>query len=313
MRPRTCSRARERKIPRRLKRRGAPEPVPLRSTRFPDGLPGLPKGQQRRVDTANKVYYNVARILRWAIARGCIVSIENPTRSHMWNTKHIKALIHDCHLVPYTFQQCMWGGRRPKWSTFYSNASGFQHLVKHCDDSHEHLPWNISQVDQQWKFATADEAEYPQELCNAIADIVAKHAGLPDPQEPSHVSKRAKPNPLAKQRAAEAGRQPRGNLLPQLVPEFKEVRPVSWPFSYAPKHGDLVSTAQAKQLAVPAGSKVLLPRKGNAKPRPQVEGQLERDFHTPDEFTDKAFKVIHPLDSSVTVSDDAKRNNKWTG
>ena len=241
------------------------------------------------------------------------MSIENPTRSHMWNTKHIKALIHDCHLVPYTFQQCMWGGRRPKWSTFYSNASGFQHLVKHCDDSHEHLPWNISQVDQQWKFATADEAEYPQELCNAIADIVAKHAGLPDPQEPSHVSKRAKPNPLAKQRAAEAGRQPRGNLLPQLVPEFKEVRPVSWPFSYAPKHGDLVSTAQAKQLAVPAGSKVLLPRKGNAKPRPQVEGQLERDFHTPDEFTDKAFKVIHPLDSSVTVSDDAKRNNKWTG
>ena len=91
----TCSRARERKNRRRLRRRGAPEPVPLRSTRFPDGLPNLPRGQQRRVDTANRVYRNVARILRWAINKGCIVSIENPTRSHIWSTKYIKALIED--------------------------------------------------------------------------------------------------------------------------------------------------------------------------------------------------------------------------
>ncbi len=316
----TCSRARERKIPRRLRRRGAPEPVPLRSTRFPDGLPNLPRGQQRRVDTANRVYRNVARILRWAINKGCIVSIENPTRSHIWSTKYIKALIEDCGLIPITFQQCMWGGQRPKWSTFFTNCDGFQCLVKQCDGLHSHLPWGLSQVDNQWKFNTADEAEYPEPLCEEIADIVAKHAGLPDLQEQIPTSKRPKPNPMAKLRAAEAGRQPRGNLLPQVVPEFKEVRPISWPFSHTPMQGDILSPCQADQLQVPAGSKVLLPQKGKAKARPKKENneRLEREksiqvgiFHTPEEFTDKAFKVVHPFDSSTTVSDVAKRNMFW--
>ena len=199
-------------------------------------------------------------------------------------------------------------------------TDGFQCLVKQCDGLHSHLPWGLSQVDNQWKFNTADEAENPEPLCEEIADIVAKHAGLPDLQEQIPTSKRPKPNPMAKLRAAEAGRQPRGNLLPQVVPEFKEVRPISWPFSHTPMQGDILSPCQADQLQVPAGSKVLLPQKGKAKARPKKENneRLEREksiqvgiFHTPEEFTDKAFKVVHPFDSSTTVSDVAKRNMFW--
>lgn len=101
------------------------------------------------------------------------------------------------------------------------------------------------------------------------------------------------------------------------MPEFREIRPISWSFSQAPRQGDVL---QAEKLGVPTGFKVLLPQKGKAKARPtQDDGeQLDREksiqvglLHTPEEFTDEAFKVIRLLDSGSTVSDDAKRNMFW--
>lgn len=90
----------------------------------------------------------------------------------MWNTKWFKDLVSELELFPVSFQQCMLGGRRDEWSTFYTNNSAFKVLELECDRSHEHLAWGVSQSTAGWVFSTASEAEYPQELCTAVAKVV---------------------------------------------------------------------------------------------------------------------------------------------
>ena len=82
-----------------------------------------------------------------------------------------------------------------------------------------------------------------------------------------------------------------------MAPEFREIRPILWPFSQAPKQGDLFTPNQADKLRVPTGSTILLPQKGKAKARPT---QVDREksiqvgiFHTPEEFTDKACRACY--------------------
>lgn len=89
----TCSRAREKKIAKRFLKMGLKEPQPLRSAHFPHGLPGLRGTDLRRVQAANSIYKNIAKILDAALQLGACISIENPTRSYMWATKWVAALI----------------------------------------------------------------------------------------------------------------------------------------------------------------------------------------------------------------------------
>ena len=133
----TASRARERKIPLRLKRQGAPEPKPLRSSRHPHGLPDLKGVSRIKVKTANRIYANVCKLVR-SVGPNSIVTIENPRRSYMWDTVWMKQLIRDMGLFPVTFQQCMMGGTRDKWTTLYTNHEAFQRLAIVCDRSHSH-------------------------------------------------------------------------------------------------------------------------------------------------------------------------------
>ena len=61
----TFSRARERPIPVSLRRQGAPNPKPLRSTEFPYGLPDLVGPNAGRVSSANAIAKLGASVLRW--------------------------------------------------------------------------------------------------------------------------------------------------------------------------------------------------------------------------------------------------------
>ena len=118
----TCSKARDRKLKWAIRRLGVKEPKPLRSALHPHGLPSLRGLDLKRVTLANRIYANIALLLKQAIRAGAFVSIENPTRSWMWQTQWMLELIDEFSLFPVTFQQCMHGGERDKWSTFYTNA-----------------------------------------------------------------------------------------------------------------------------------------------------------------------------------------------
>ena len=123
----TASRAREKKLSWKVKALGAKEPQPLRSEKWPHGIPGLKGSNLRRVTTANDIYRNVALLCKCGIQAGAFVSIENPSRSYLWLTKWMKDLIEGCGLFEVRFQQCMWGGARDKWSSWFTNAEWLVH------------------------------------------------------------------------------------------------------------------------------------------------------------------------------------------
>ena len=66
----TASKSREKHIPEKLRRMGAPTPRQLRSETMPEGLPGLSPNEQMRVDLANAIYIFVAALLFWCQLNG---------------------------------------------------------------------------------------------------------------------------------------------------------------------------------------------------------------------------------------------------
>lgn len=213
-------------MPLRLERRGTPTPKPLRSEKHPHGLPNVEHADLLRVQTANAVYKNICAIID-KVACQASITIENPTRSFMWMTRWLKRLIKKHNLFPVTFQQCMHGGN-DKWSTFYTNEIQFMPLP-FAVISHTVMHLGLCARRSLAGFPTTDEAEYPEPLCVNIADIITKVAAgkglivstVPSSAQPPHV--------INKLRAAEAGKQPRGSLLPQLIPEFKEIHTIEVP------------------------------------------------------------------------------------
>ena len=172
----TCSRARE-----RLRRRGVPDPKPLRTTKFPDGIPTLTGVDKEQVQLANSVYANICKIIINSLPEHCVIPVENPTRSHMWATSWFRKLIKRKELFPISFQACMHGSIRGKWATFYTNHSGFSSLSLVCDNNHTHVPWGVNKNGDGRRFNIAEESEYTLELCSKIANI------MPDAAHPANV------------------------------------------------------------------------------------------------------------------------------
>ena len=65
----------------------------------------------------------------------------------------------------------MFGGERRKATCFAANTSAIQALAVTCDESHPHKPWLVT----EHGFDTALEAEYPRELCTALAAAMLSH------------------------------------------------------------------------------------------------------------------------------------------
>ena len=68
---------------------------------------------------------------------------------------------------PYyaTFHTCMYGGQRAKSRTIAANFPEILELSVECDRQHAHLPWGKTSQG----FATAEEVEYPLQLCKEWA------------------------------------------------------------------------------------------------------------------------------------------------
>ena len=211
----TARRARARKFSARRRASGTKAPRPLRSATHPHGLPSLEGVNLRCARTANIIYKNVCRIAAAAVSAGCLVSIENPTRSWMWETDYYFKELLALHRWQWvTFQQCMHGGRRPVWSSFLCSGNFLDDLASTCTNQHKHLPCGVSAK----RFQTSEENEYPPLLCSRITQPVvafAKQCGCQDLATQS--KKRKQPDPAS---MAQAGKHPRGNRFPELIPEF---------------------------------------------------------------------------------------------
>lgn len=302
----TASRAREKKISSRLKKKGVPEPRPLRSTAFPEGLPSLAGSDKTRVLKANDIYKRIALLVETAMQMNIVASVENPTRSYLWTTKFFKHMIDLGDLHEVTFQQCMWGSSRNKWSTWYVSHSCFDEQAVLCDGLHEHEGWTIRKVNGRWHFATADEAEYPQELCNKVADIILQVAINAGGQQLQTQPKQPKTKNLQLTMAA-AGRQPRGDKFPAIIPEFAYKVSRQTSLALDVKKNKHLSAKLCDELQVPHPAKLLQIETGKDEEEKKYTAEIGV-WRTPDEFVEQAMLVQHPFDDSSSMDDTNKMN-----
>ena len=87
------------------------EPKPLRSLRFPMGLPGLKGVQLERVKLANSLYEFTAKYVQLLHERNIGWSVENPSSSLMWVTPPFANLMLSlrAEISGVLFHTCMFG------------------------------------------------------------------------------------------------------------------------------------------------------------------------------------------------------------
>ena len=185
----TASRARDRRVPRQLRERGAPDPKPLRSTTHPEGLPTLSGLDVIKVNKANAIYVFVAEVCAYAAKHGIMFAIENPYNSYFWLLPFVTQLLDLPFVHDVTFHSCMHGGARNKHTRFRVNFPECDSLNLLCDNQREHLPWGAQHDGKTWAFATADETVYPHILCHRLAQAVGlamrrKEGAWPPPAQP---------------------------------------------------------------------------------------------------------------------------------
>ena len=224
----TASRARERPINPKLIRLGAPSPKPLRDASFPRGLPLLSEHDQVRVDQANIIYDFCVEVAIECANRGVIFSVENPRNSWFWTVAKQQATnTHSSHLweqlETVSFQHCMYGSDRDKWSTWLCTQHVLSSLCVVCDKSHSHKPWSVTKTVSGWAFDTALEAEYPVKLCQQVAQLILADCLHRGAQPPAKALSSTDTLPKRLKRRVAAGALVKGRRLPPLLSEFAEI------------------------------------------------------------------------------------------
>ena len=254
----TCSRARDKTVPNQT----GGGPPPLRSNDFPEGFPDLSTRlpvEFARVTAANSIYNLIVEIAMYLIKRNISWALEHPRNSYMWKLVAMLALITRTDVDKVTFQHCMFGGGRPKWTTFHFFPLGlFSSLSRTCDNTHEHEPWGFS---PSGGFATAAETVYPTELCEAIRTIIFDklHVQRLQPLPVLRARGEPLPKPIRDDRAA-AGLQPRGLRGGRLIPEFKRTLWVPGAFSPTDARSQIGHCWDAcvhDGLVIPKGAKTI--------------------------------------------------------
>ena len=242
----TASRARE------IRRSEGPDPKPLRSDEFPDGISGLEDKLAQRVWHANLLYWFVSATIKGMESR-IGWAIENPSNSLMWKTSWMVGLMQEVDHERITFQACMHGGGRDKRTDLvFGGGVDFHKLAVMCDKKHKHLPWGFTKT--EGVFATGRERCYPKLLCSRMAKIVAAFLGAS--KRDAKVLHRAE-----EMKAVGAGKQPRRGVL-EVIPEHCRTVVVS---ECSPGEVEEVMSCTTgrdhdrtfKQVWLPKGSKLL--------------------------------------------------------
>ena len=111
-----------------------------------------------------------------------VISLENPYRSWFWAA--ILAYVQAQNNVDLTkfwdslteifFHNSCHGGQRKKGTRWKSTPGVFTQLTAHCQNDHDHLPYQVQSQNGTWTFDTSSEAAYPQLLAARVAAAVKK-------------------------------------------------------------------------------------------------------------------------------------------
>ena len=282
----TSSKARE------IRRKTGPDPKPLRSKEFPDGLKSLDGEDAIRVFNANLLYEFTVEVIQILDLAGIPWAVENPTNSYMWMTSWFSNLEKEVDCRWSHMQACMHGGQRDKkTSLMYGGPIDLACLSLMCDRGHTHLLWGLAK-DGSGLFATAQERNYPKIFCKRIAQKIAKDLGVV--KKPKHVSG----DPGTK---VSAGVQPRKNFI-DLIPEFSSTT------EFDSATADEIAKAKNSKIPTHAigdktveGSVKLIDVRGEYGEHGSIYSGTYGTHWTKDEFVDQALRAKHPMDGRSKV------------
>lgn len=290
----TSSRARCIPIKKKLKKQGVPSPRPLRSSRWPDGIPNLHGVNKDRVEAANKLYAFCVEVMETCERHNVLFTVENPSNSLMWETSFFAAVRHK-----YFFSDidaCEYGSEHKKATGFLSNFFPVRLQTK-CSGKHVHKPWTINRSSLgKWEFDTAKAAEYTLQLCQAISasfldvfksDIRFQFEDSIEQYAPKVVSQL----------------QPRRTRGPLLVAEFKHKVSIECEATDEPPK-TVTFEAQHPWQGVPVGSKLI-----DVQPVISEKGGRSRlkatfgVFFSEEEFIEKVSELSHPFDVPLPLDE----------
>jgi len=150
-------------------------------------------------------------------------------------------------------------------------------LTAHCQNDHDHLPYQVRSDDGTWTFDTSSEAVYPALLAARVAAAVKKFL------QAKNISFFPPPNPRIKTLAVQHRQHKRRS---QLVPEFAAIR---W----------LLSTVSLtdQQKLIPSS---LRGEYQEGDPEERSNGDvLVGTWYTPTQFVNEAQNARHPMDENA--------------
>ena len=147
-----------------------PGPQPVRDQAHLMGFNNLPNHMKVRLRQSNQMALKSLRRLEQAGPNNLYESLEHPLRSWLWEFTVAKRLVED-RFCESQGSHCCWGGEREKWYQFLHNCPAI-HNYLHVDcPGHGNLrPYEVHRnPDGSLSYDTAEEAEYPWDLCVAYA------------------------------------------------------------------------------------------------------------------------------------------------
>ena len=287
---------------RNIRRKFGPDPKPLRSAQYPDGLPDLSEADKKRIDVANNLYKVAAELALYCTDNDICWVIENPTNSLMWKTTPFLTLFEElkkrgvepkwCHM-----QMCMHGGSRDKRTSLLYDGRivSLDTLAVECDKSHTHKAWGMTKTPGTL-WATAEERNYPRTFCKRFAKCIS--STLIEDKEQKCVMKEP---PTTNDEKTWTGKQPRRNHK-DLVSEFKEILTFT---------GATLTEMAAVKVDPPGprqcGNRLLgnVGKIFDSEPEEGGDGSSHKGsvgvFWTQEEFTNLASSCTHPMDEEIKV------------
>ena len=272
--------------------------MPLRSDACPNGLPKLCFVDRIKVSQSNKLYHLTAQVIKFAVARGILICIENPQYSLFWATTF---WVQVAGLLKYTIlHSCQYGSSRQKRTMLAHNHRAFSSICKQCageSKNHRHLPWGLTTDN---RFATSEETAYPFPLARDIAAAFVEalvSAGMVPPPE-SFSELQSQSEHVLQAVRAQSGFQPKVSKLPPLVPEFAKIVT-----RVVPVNSDIENIPNAKKLSskptessrMKGGDLTCTPLECDAAVAAEsLTTETWGVFHSPEEFVAKAVKTGHP-------------------
>ena len=307
----TASLARNQRVSKEDKARGAPEPKPLRDANHPWGLPGLGSFDQMKVDKANAVYKFCITVIHWCCSQtpAAPFTLENPSRSWIWKLPPMIEVMERFKLSLLHMDMCMHGSKRKKQTGILTNyPEMFSPLVTTCDGNHSHEAWGPIQdpITGKWSFATEEECEYPPLFCDRIAECVAKHFDSLPREAPKIKNKRNKAPQSRLRTRAEVGHQSKRLTTMCFIPERKQPRKIYWhahePYDFP--MGKLKETLTLGKTTLPKGdyiSEAGFEKNGNGNGY-TLTATIEEQ-RTPTEFIEASLGLQVPWQGQPCIPD----------